>query len=129
MTRHKDFKIAENAAIDAQTQFELPYKNMTASVDFEHDKHNQWGIVVETNLKAFKNPNSTDVEYVGDRLMITSESWLPFLAMTGMIEQAIKNFIDEHRPPITDTSEYAKSYPTFEEMKYDAQKSITESAD
>tara|TARA_Y100001963_G_C6733440_1_gene425071 strand:- start:887 stop:1306 length:420 start_codon:yes stop_codon:yes gene_type:complete len=116
---NKKHRRAHRRSIERQTEFELPFESFTVYVDNDHAPAGQWGIVIETNLKIYKEENSEEKDHIGDRLMLHSKNLFPFIAMTSLMENAIRIFLKDNAPD-PDDPRYS-----FDEMRKDVLEYMT----
>jgi len=95
---------AYQESIDNQILFEIPFGNIGCHLDSEQD-HGipetgrnglpPLGLVIESNIRIYKDPNTNEKTQVGDRLVLYSDNVQSFIGLIHLMEMTLRLKWDE----------------------------------
>ena len=104
-------KKAYQESIDNQILFEIPFGNIGCHVDSRTD-HNipqsgrngipPLGLVIESNIRIHKDPNTSEQTHVGDRLVLYSDNIQSFIGLIHLMEMTLRLEWDAARQTLMD---------------------------
>jgi len=122
---------AYQESIDNQILFEIPFGNIACHIDSE-EEHGipetginglcGLGLVIESNLRVHKDPNTSEKTQIGDRLVLYSDSMQSFVGLIHLMEMTLRLKWEEARQTLMDDD------PThaYDYLKMQAMEQFTE---
>lgn len=95
---------AYQESIDNQILFEIPYGNIACHLDSKEEHgipvtgrngYEGLGIVIESNIRIHKDPNTSEQTQVGDRLVLYSDNVQSFIGLIHLMEMTLRLEWDE----------------------------------
>ena len=101
---HNTARKAYQESIDNQILFEIPFGNIGCHLD-SNQKHgipetgrngiSPLGLVIESNIRIHKDPNTSEQTQVGDRLVLYSDNIQSFIGLIHLMEMTLRLEWDE----------------------------------